>query len=86
MIYIISIFLYTFTNKNQSLKHEENLNKFIDEMIKSVKQMNTLDMISEAKHLYMQGVYGVLQFIFWESLINNFCFHSFPFLQILIYA
>ena len=55
-------------------------------MIKSVKQMNTLDMISEAKHLYMQGVYGVLQFIFWESLINNFCFHSFPFLQILIYA
>jgi hypothetical protein len=29
-------------------------------MIKSVKQMNTLDMISEAKHLYMQGVYDNL--------------------------
>ena len=31
-------------------------------MIKSVKQMNTLDMISEAKHLYMQGVYDNLFF------------------------
>ena len=83
MIYIISIFLYTFTNKNQSLKHEENLNKFIDEMIKSVKQMNTLDMISEAKHLYMQGVYDNL---FLGEFHQQFLFSQFSVFTDSIYA